>query len=739
MRGAERPGKIGWTRPFPRPLIPLSDAAAHKILVDIAEDHHEPEKVQRLLDLTDNLPLAVTLMATVVGYEGCDRTLSRWKEQNTHLLSDGYDQRSNLDISIMLSYSGLRMTHGAQQLLSLLSILPDGLSDADLIQSGLPIENVLACKSTLIQVALAYVDNSQCLKSLVPVREYIQRVHPPSLNLTIPLRQHLHALLCVGTTLWVTPDNLSQVMKMAGNFHTVLSDAIRDDPPIQWEVTLASVIYLNRCIRSAQKSSSSLMVELWAQVLQHPGTANYGPYFSQLLISASLSHVPIDVEACIELGNRHFDGGPPSESQCQWYYSLGYFHMRRSRLGEALHCFELALSLVEDETSSMHSRLLLITSQLLSSTGVHMHALTLVQKARHISELIGDKHTGAIAIGVESWCHAAIGNLLQAERLCREAPDQHVIAGQLSDILIIKTEYQEARVLQLKILDYRSSCRPPIPDTVMCHLNLAGIAIEMGADLGVISHHLDAVWMQCTTFVAYPRGILLCDTLTASIHLQQGNIQLARQTLDKCLTSAHKQKDAQITEYCLPLLADIQHGLSGYQETERWAVIFFAFGMTTMNRVATTKALRCIGDLLVIDGDNDTALSLFIAALSSFTFMDIHRDRADCMIRMAEIFEQRTEIRKTIDLLQSACPLYERSSQEKDIIKIDVKLRGMGAVPKDNENPLQQLAQLNVPVGDSGGTEVPELEEDSADAKRDRDMGGEEKERLEGFSSIHAT
>ncbi|KAJ7262850.1 P-loop containing nucleoside triphosphate hydrolase protein [Mycena rebaudengoi] len=317
MRGAERPGKIGWTRPFPRPLIPLSDAAAHKILVDIAEDHHEPEKVQRLLDLTDNLPLAVTLMATVVGYEGCDRTLSHWKEEKTHLLSDGYDQRSNLDISIMLSYSGLRMTHGAQQLLSLLSILPDGLSDADLIQSGLPIENVLACKSTLIQVALAYVDNSQCLKSLVPVREYIQRVHPPSLNLKIPLCQHLHALLCVGTTLWVTPDNLSQVMKMAGNFHTVLSDAIRDDPPIQWEVTLASVIYLNRCIRSAQKSSSSLMVQLWAQVLQHPGTANYGPYFSQLLISASLSHVPIDVEACIELGNRHFDGGPPSESQCE--------------------------------------------------------------------------------------------------------------------------------------------------------------------------------------------------------------------------------------------------------------------------------------------------------------------------------------------------------------------------------------------------------------------------------------
>ncbi|KAJ7257680.1 P-loop containing nucleoside triphosphate hydrolase protein, partial [Mycena rebaudengoi] len=226
MRGAERPGKIAWTRPFPRPLIPLSDAATHQIFVDIAEDHHEPEKVQQLLELTDNLPLAVTLMATVIEYEGCDRTLSCWKEENTHLLSDGYDQRSSLDISIMLSYSGLQMTHGAQQLLSLLSVLPDGLSDADLIQSGLPIENVLACKSTLIQVSLAHVDNSQCLKSLVPVREYIQRVHPPSVALKIPLRQHLYAILSVGKNLWGPPENLPRVIKMTGNFHNILSDAI---------------------------------------------------------------------------------------------------------------------------------------------------------------------------------------------------------------------------------------------------------------------------------------------------------------------------------------------------------------------------------------------------------------------------------------------------------------------------------------------------------------------------------
>jgi tetratricopeptide (TPR) repeat protein len=379
----------------------------------------------------------------------------------------------------------------------------------------------------------------------------------------------------------------------------------------------------------------------------------------------------------------------------------------------------------------MHLTLLLMTSYLLCSLGLHTRALSLAQKARHISELIGDKLTVSRAIHVESSCHVAAGNLLHAEKLCREAPEQYPIEEQLQSILLTKTEYQEARGLLLKTLEYRSSCRPPISDTLLCHLNLAIIGIEMGADVGVINHHLDAARMQCTTFVAYPRGILCCDTLTANIHLRQRNIKLARQTLDKCLASAQKERDAEITHYCLLLLADIQHGLSSYRETERWALISLAFGMTTTNRVTTTKALQCIGDLLVIDGDHDTALNLFTAALDSFTSMDIHRGRADCMVRIAAIFEQRREIRKTVELLQRAHQLYKRSSQENEIIKIDTKLHAMAAVPKDDEAPLQRLAHLNVPVRDLGGPEVAELDED---AEQDRNMGGEDTERQKVFA-----
>jgi hypothetical protein len=70
--------------------------------------------VQQLIDLTGNLPLAVSLIANVASYEGCDVALSRWKTESTRLLSDGYDKTSSLEISIMLSLSSARMNSGTK-------------------------------------------------------------------------------------------------------------------------------------------------------------------------------------------------------------------------------------------------------------------------------------------------------------------------------------------------------------------------------------------------------------------------------------------------------------------------------------------------------------------------------------------------------------------------------------------------------------------------------------------------
>ncbi|KAJ7148217.1 P-loop containing nucleoside triphosphate hydrolase protein, partial [Mycena filopes] len=134
MRGAERPSKVQWTRPFLLPLRPLAQDAAQKVFQDIADDGHLPEDINQVLQLTDNVPLAICLLAHLVDVEGCTTVLSRWQTEKISVISEGHDKRSNMELSISLSLSSPRITSTlhARDLLSLMAILPDGLSDAEL-------------------------------------------------------------------------------------------------------------------------------------------------------------------------------------------------------------------------------------------------------------------------------------------------------------------------------------------------------------------------------------------------------------------------------------------------------------------------------------------------------------------------------------------------------------------------------------------------------------------------------
>ncbi|KAJ7473459.1 P-loop containing nucleoside triphosphate hydrolase protein, partial [Mycena latifolia] len=197
MRGAERPAKVQWTRPFLSPLKPLSQDAARQTFIEIADDGHDKEDMDKILQLTDNMPLAIDLIAHLVDSEGCPNVLSRWEKEKTSLLSEGYDRRSNLDLSISLSLASSRITlmpHSVD-LLSLLSMQPDGLSDTELVQSKLPIDNILGCKAALLSTSLVYINGHKRVKLLVPIREYIQKFHPPGDHLVKPLCKHFYDLL----------------------------------------------------------------------------------------------------------------------------------------------------------------------------------------------------------------------------------------------------------------------------------------------------------------------------------------------------------------------------------------------------------------------------------------------------------------------------------------------------------------------------------------------------------------
>jgi hypothetical protein len=73
--------------------------------MEITDNVYRKEEIVQILQFTDNMPLAVDLIAHLSNHEGLSNVLDRWDTERTALLSVGYDRKSNLDASIRLSLS----------------------------------------------------------------------------------------------------------------------------------------------------------------------------------------------------------------------------------------------------------------------------------------------------------------------------------------------------------------------------------------------------------------------------------------------------------------------------------------------------------------------------------------------------------------------------------------------------------------------------------------------------------
>ncbi|KAJ7037962.1 P-loop containing nucleoside triphosphate hydrolase protein [Mycena alexandri] len=243
MRGAERPAKVQWTRPFLPPIQPLTQDAARRMFLDIADDKHSLQEVDQVLALTDNMPLSISLLAHLVDVEGCPEILSRWETEKTSLISEGYDRRSNLELSISLSLSSPRLASipQSQDLLALLSMLPDGLSDVELKQTKFPIKDILGCKAALLRTALAYTDDHKRLKVLVPIREYMGRLFPPTNQMIQPLLGHFHELLKSFMAAFGMRSGIDSIDRITSNY-TNIQNILQNSLHREYQ-NVADVIY----------------------------------------------------------------------------------------------------------------------------------------------------------------------------------------------------------------------------------------------------------------------------------------------------------------------------------------------------------------------------------------------------------------------------------------------------------------------------------------------------------------
>jgi hypothetical protein len=291
----------------------LERDAALQTFIDIADDRHDLAQVDEILALTDNMPLAINLLAHLVDSEGCPEVLARWKEEKTLAISQGSDVKRNLDLSISLSLSGPRMQEipHAKDLLSLLSVLPDGLSDVELLQSKLPIPDIQLCKVVLIRTALAYIDPQKRLKVLVPIKEYVLMRWPPQDNVNYSLLQYFGELLqfhkeCMGTQL--DAGLVARIKSNQGNIQHILRNALTIGHPDIIN-TINSAVELDSFSMLAGHGPISLVEDI-QNLMPKIGDKRIEVHLISAILKSCLNYQIRDAETLIAKGMKnleHFD------------------------------------------------------------------------------------------------------------------------------------------------------------------------------------------------------------------------------------------------------------------------------------------------------------------------------------------------------------------------------------------------------------------------------------------------
>ncbi|KZO90401.1 hypothetical protein CALVIDRAFT_394907 [Calocera viscosa TUFC12733] len=196
MRGTKRPGCVKWSHPALTALEPVDLLTARTIYLE--NGGQDGDGLDNLLEALDGLPLAIVLLA----YHGQNRSPAElavaYEAERTNLLNRGRRTRlTNVEVSISftLNCQTMRDEPDALEALRLLSLLPDGVEDAELPDVFPNLSHRRSAIRTLQDVALLSRSGSR-YKMLAPIRECILIIQEPAGPFLIDMRNYYYGIAC---------------------------------------------------------------------------------------------------------------------------------------------------------------------------------------------------------------------------------------------------------------------------------------------------------------------------------------------------------------------------------------------------------------------------------------------------------------------------------------------------------------------------------------------------------------
>lgn len=364
-----------------------------------------------------------------------------------------------------------------------------------------------------------------------------------------------------------------------------------------------------------------------------------------------------------------------------------HFHYKRNA-STALQHFQKALNLSTSQADqTQQARVLTNLGDIKCMVGDYLAAQMYAQHALRVSQVASDFYLQARALETLASCHRAMGdtkNSIFISQRARKLLDLcGMTGGQVYTSLgqneaethLLKSEYADARNIHTQIVQ---------GSLVDVHrawgfLNIAQIDIMIGASTEDVHENLDKAHIMFNA-TGNPIGLNYYKISLGELHLREGATVTAKVIFQEGFKS-NWGNDTQATLACMESLANVHQWTAGdFLWASRWTVVYLAYANKIGNKLALYKAFQCLGDVFQAEYDKDTSMALFTVALEGFTHMDIHRSRAECMLRLGDLAKGRGIVSNAVELWKMARPLFERSSQGNQIIQIDDKL---AKIPSD--------------------------------------------------------
>ncbi|KAJ7720809.1 hypothetical protein B0H16DRAFT_381628 [Mycena metata] len=279
-----------------------------------------------------------------------------------------------------------------------------------------------------------------------------------------------------------------------------------------------------------------------------------------------------------------------------------------------------------------------------------------------------------------------------------------------ADIHTLKSEYVHAYAIYKQLLQSYQGGRPHYEAFAL--MNIAENEVLMGVSCNVIQEEID-VSQAIFRKTGDKRLLTACDAIQADLNLREGDMSCS--LFCKCLKISWAQFSG-VVRYCLERLADVTRW--GAHHDPAWSTVFLAHSLRSKEKLGIYKALQFIGDVHLMENDEVTATNLFTIALDGFIFMDVHRSRAECMIRLGDIAKKNGDFLNALELWQTAGPLFEHSSQAKRVWDIAQRIDGISEEVKEQyQKNLARLAELNVPAG-----KVEEVDSDAEELELEKEQ-----------------